>query len=366
MTEAYGDGIRSVVEAIERTGRPMQIRNGELNTRCPVCGDSRRSAYSKHFYINLGGSHPCFCQRCGFRSGFLTIEVLEALGAAERDAAVYIRTVAKEERTRSKRRKSGPRLGLPQERLKVPLPDRNHPDDAATIGYLEDRLGSVLEDREIQRYKIVTCGLYGFLELNGIEELTIHQREADRLNETCIGFLSADESYIIFRTMDDEHVKRGGRRYTNYRLYTDWEGSKSFATRADVDLLSVKHKVVVSEGIIDLIQVERNFHAEDRWKSDFVSMATCGTAHEIVIRQLFSLGILSPEVELYMDDEPGMLAKVRRIQEKSPFFQVPGFRMRAWRNDYAERAVRDGVEVVVKEKDFGVHPSKIKRVQVVL
>jgi hypothetical protein len=56
MTEQ--DPIQIVVEAIERSGRPMTIRNGELCTRCPVCGDSTKSSYHKHFYLNLINPHP--------------------------------------------------------------------------------------------------------------------------------------------------------------------------------------------------------------------------------------------------------------------------------------------------------------------
>jgi hypothetical protein len=351
------DVIQTVIDAIERSGRPLSIRNGECNTRCGFCGDSSKNAFSKHFYMNLTAPHPCFCQRCGFRSGHLTVEILEALGAAERDASVYARTVEKSERRSGRSRRKPPSLAAGNSRLIVPQPDRSNADDAAAIGYVESRIGGpILTPREIERYRIVTCGLYGFLEMNGVNELTIHEREADRLNETCVGFLSADESYVIFRTMDAGHVARGGRRYTNYRIFPEWEGSKSFACRSDVNLLAPRHGVVCSEGILDLIQIERQFYPDRRWEPDHIGVATCGASHETILRQLLSLGILSQDVSLYIDDrddctpDPAMMSRVRKIPETSPFFQTPHFKMSVYRNGHPE------------EKDFGVQPDRLSRV----
>jgi hypothetical protein len=259
------DNFQAVLDAIQRSGRPMLVRNGECNTRCGFCGDSTRNQHHKHFYIKLEGCHPWFCQRCGARGGHITSDVLDSLGCAERDASVYVRQVMKSERNSGRSRRGSPALGIGRAaRLSIPPPDRGNPDDLRAVQYIEQRIGGPeLEPREIQRYKIVACGLYGFLDANGIDQLSAdlekNPREADRINETCVGFLSADESYIVFRTMDNDYVGRGGRRYTNYRIYWEWEGSKSFACRADVDLLAPRHRVVCSEGVMDLIQVERTF-----------------------------------------------------------------------------------------------------------
>lgn len=350
------------IDALERSGRTYQVRNGECCTRCPFCGDSTKSSQSKHFYINLEPNHRCFCHRCGYRSGYLTTEILEAFEIAERDLSVYARTIMKEQRLSGRSRRHAPALSVGRaDRLSIPLPDRSNPDDAATVEYLERRLGGEpLSDAEIQRYKIISTGLYGFLEANRFDALTVPQREGDRLNETCIGFLSADESYIIFRTMDDEYVRRGGRRYTNYRIYPEWEGSKSFACRADVDLLAPYHHVACSEGIIDLIQIERQYYREARWKPDHIGVATCGTAHETILRQLLTLGVLSQHVDLYIDDQDDgtldskMLGKVRYLHRASPFFDTIDFRLTVYRNGV------DGF------KDFGVLPENQRRVRVKL
>ena len=335
------------IDALERSGRTYQVRNGECCTRCPFCGDSTKSTQSKHFYINLEPNHRCFCHRCGYRSGHLTTEILEAFEIAERDLSVYARTIMKEQRLSGRSRRHAPALSVGRaDRLSIPLPDRTNPDDAATVEYLEHRLGGEpLSDAEIQRYKIITTGLYSFLEANRFDALTVPQREGDRLNETCVGFLSADESYVIFRTMDSKFSKR----YTNYRIYEGWEGSKSFACRADIDLLTPRHHVIVSEGIIDLIQIERQFYPEERWNSNLIGLATCGASHETVLRQLLTLGILSMDVDLHIDDEPGMIERARKIRNVSPFFQTREFRMQIFRNGM------DG------EKDFGVLPEQIKR-----
>ena len=357
----FAEGIQSVLDAIERAGRFFRVRNGECNVRCPVCGDSTRNAMHAHMYINLTPPHKVFCQRCGYRAGHLTVEILEGLGAAERDASVYIRQVEKQERRSGRSRRRAPSLAAGSSRLIIPQPDRANADDAAAVGYVERRLGGPpLSAREIERYRVVTCGLYGFLAANDVDQLTVHDREADRLNETCVGFLSADESYVIFRTMDDDFVRRGGRRYTNYRIFPEWEGSKSFACRADVDLLRPHHDVVCAEGIIDLIQIERSFYPERRWDPGHVGVATCGASHEVMLRQLLSLGLLSQHVDLYIDNQDdgtpdrGLIQRARRIRESSPFFATPEFRLSVFRNAFPG------------EKDFGVPADRHNRTRIKL
>ena len=346
--------IQFVIDAIARTGKPYSIRNNELNTRCGFCGDSVKNAFHKHFYINLSAPHPCFCQRCGFRSGMITSEVLEALNAAERDASVYVRQLEKKARSSRKERRRPPSMITDGQRMIIPLPDRTNEEDRNTIEFLEKRLQSPISEKEIERYRIITCGLYGFLQLNDISELTIHQREADRLNESCIGFLSSDESYIIFRTMDDEYVKNGGRRYTNYRIHNSWEGSKSFSSRSDINLLAPEYKVVCAEGIIDLIQIEKTYYNENRWSDSFIGVATCGSTHETVLRQLLVDGIINQSLDLYIDNDTSgavdkkLLAAAKRIPSVSPFFQTNSFEMKVYRNSYPG------------SKDFGI-PSKFHK-----
>ena len=274
---------------------------------------------------------------------------------------MYVRQVEKQERRSGRSRRKPPSLAAGTSRLVIPQPDRGNPDDLAAIQYIEKRIGGdPLSPEEVERYRIVTCGLYGFLEANGVDQLTIHEREADRLNETCVGFLSADESYVIFRTMDADFVRRGGRRYTNYRIFPEWEGSKSFACRADVDLFLPKHSVVCSEGIIDLIQIERQYYPEERWKPGHIGVATCGASHEVMLRQLLTLGILSQDVSLYIDNrddgtpDDGLIYRARKIPEASPFFQTPEFRMSVYRNTHPG------------EKDFGVLPERLNRARVKL
>jgi hypothetical protein len=344
-------GIEEVMASMQRSGRPFHTANGQINTRCGFCGDSSKNASSRHFYLALEYPHPAFCQRCNFSSGELTPEILEALGAEDADA--YARAVTKDRnRAGRRKRRGGLHLGAARLRMEIPPPDRSDPMDRAAIGYLEGRLGLDLSEREIQRYKIVCCGLFGLLDANGITDVTVKAHEAKRLNDTCVGWLSADESYAIFRNTDEEWEARGGRRYTNYRIHQSWEGSKVFACRQDVDLLAGEFQVVASEGIIDLIAIEREFYPEERWEPHFIGAACNGSTHAALLRMVLGLGVLSPRVDLYPDKEEGSMRKVRAaLAGESPFFAEPGFRLRAFQNDFPG------------EKDFGVPRERMNRVR---
>lgn len=339
--------FQAILDAMDRSGRLYRIHNGECNTRCPFCGDSVKNARSMHFYINMEYPHPMFCQRCGYKEGNLTIEAVEALEIAEKDVSVYARVVAKNLRTSRKRNRSmnGKTADF---RLILPKPDPNDEYDMAALRYLEERVGGEpFTDQELERYKVICTGLYSVLNVNNIDELNVKQREGDRLNDDCIGFLSADESYIILR-----NTKKNGPRYTNYRVYGSWEGSKTFVCRSDVDILSERFHVVQTEGIIDLIQVERTFYKEERWKPNFIGIASCGSAHPAVLRLIMSHGVLSVDLDLYIDDEPKTLKDAKYFKKASPFFQTKFFTMKVWKNAFSG------------EKDFGVHQDKIHRVQV--
>ena len=156
--------------------------------------------------------------------------------------------------------------------------------------------------------------------------------------------------------MDDRHVAAGGRRYTNYRLYQEWEGSKSFACRADIDILSPSFNVVCAEGIIDLIQIEKTFYTESRWNSNHIGLATCGATHDAILRQIVSVGIINQNLDLYIDNksdgtvDPVLVGDARKLPTKSPFFSNRDyFKMSVYRNGFKG------------EKDFGIPRDKVDR-----
>jgi hypothetical protein len=126
-----------------------------------------------------------------------------------------------------------------------------------------------------------------------------------------------------------------------------------FACRADVDLLAPRHRIVVSEGIIDLIGIETAFYPEERWEPHFAGIANCGSTHASSLRMALGVGLIQADVDLYPDAEPGWLEKLkhpeRGIRAQSPFFRSPGYTFQAYYN--AEPG----------EKDFGVPREKMKR-----
>jgi hypothetical protein len=349
------DDSNIIVDALKHAGIYYKISNNEINLRCPVCGDSIKSQYHAHLYISLDAPYSYFCQRCTFHGSYLTVEILEMLNAASCDVSTYIRTIEKTERKNRRKYRNLKSFNISDTQHIIPLPKTD--EDYFGLIYLKNRIGGeLLSNNEILRYKIITCGLYNFLEANHINELTVHIREADRLHENCIGFLSADEKYIIFRNMDLKHKIR----YTNYKLYPDQEGKKSFLCRSDIDLLALTHYVVCSEGIIDLIQIERTFYPDTRWASNFIGTATNGSFHETIFKQLLSLGILSQDIHLYLDNlkdgslDLTMVENLKKIKLKHPFFQTNDFSFSFYRNGFPN------------EKDFGIMSNRIQRLQLTI
>jgi len=337
----YAEGIDALRAALSRL--PVFYHTaGEFNVRCPFCGDSRKSKRSAHLYIAERHPHPWFCMRCGAKNMHLTIELLRSLEAEEQDVAVYARRLSKDHQLTAKRLAA---RGGGAMYVNIPPMDPSDPLDRRALDYLADRLGSPLTEAEQKRYKVFR-GLRRLMEANGVEVWTGKKRpeEQDRLDRDCLGFVSADGTYAIMRTVDPDYQ---GRRYTNYQIFPDLDGSKVFLVRKPIDVAALRHRVVISEGAIDLIGIERGYHAAELDDPAYVGAACNGSGFGPSLRWITSRGILSPQTSLYMDNEPGNDFKAWKALDEANFAGAPLSTFEVWTNGLG--------------KDFGVRPDQHRR-----
>jgi len=313
--------------------------------RCPLCGDSQKSFSHGHLYISKEFPHPWFCHRCNEKSGSLSINLLKALELYSKDTFEYVEKINKVTRKNIKEGKS-----KIINDLILPLIDRKDPDENNAILFLERRLNFEFSEFHFKRYKIIT-NLYKFLELNKIDFLNVDSRkEADRLCYECIGFLSADRSHIIFRSINPNYK---GNRYTNYPIFQrGHEASKIFCISKEVEFLLPEHRIVISEGIIDLIQIERLYEQKNLTNLNYIALATNGSSHKSALNWIIGLGAVDFELDLYIDNEEKCLKYIHQIPSWNHFINKK--KLHIWKNTF------------IKEKDFGIDEKRITRTKVFL
>jgi hypothetical protein len=325
---------------LKSQGKIARLSNGELNFRCPFCGDSIKSRTHAHFYVGLSEPHPCYCQRCGYSSASFSVELLDKLSVTDAEARVYVHMNHKKFKNRRLYSHKFDKLGCNTNRLKITIP-KKHTDFTR---YLMDRLNTRITRFDIERYKILPNGLYDFLNENKIDYLTVSQKKGDFLNDNCLGFLSADESHIIFRYIGSEKVEQ---RYTDYRIFRKEGGTKTFTTRGEVNLLQPRFNIILTEGIIDLIQIEKQFYSENI--KNVIGMSFNGHNYSNVTK-LFELGMINLDLDIYYDNDDDAIKDVKKFLSTNPFMKFGDMNIKNYRNAFSG------------EKDFGVPLERIKRV----
>jgi hypothetical protein len=328
-------------EILQQYCRVFKESSSHFVVRCPYCGDSVKSIGHAHLYIKNTFPHPWLCHRCNTGYGAVNRDLLERLDACSKDG---IELIQKIEKVQSRNTKIG--RGKKLRNLSLPIINRNDVDENRNILFLENRLGFSLNEFHFKRYKIIT-NLYNFLTLNKIDRLTVPQNEADRLAFDAIGFLSADHSHIIFRNTNPYYK---GRRYTNYNIFNNNDGSKLFSVSKDVDPLKEKHHIIISEGIIDLIQIENLYYQNSFNDINYIAFATNGSSHKNTLRWIMGMGILDYKLELYIDNEDGYLDKIKNINTWSHFLN--------------KQEINIFKNIFPNEKDFGIKKENINKVRV--
>ena len=123
---------------------------------------------------------------------------------------------------------------------------------------------------------------------------------------------------------------------------------KGFSTRKKIDLLSPRFKIVITEGVFDLMQVEYLFHQDDKNDMSFLSLAMLGNAFQSLLSSIASAGLFPADIIYYADDEQ---EPIEAALQPPPVLlsKRAGSSLVIYRNAYSG------------EKDFGVPESKIDR-----
>jgi len=332
----WDDITRELVNEIKRTRRVAYVTSSgsHIRIRCPKCGDSKKNPTHAHLYIKLEAPYPFYCQRCQGTGILLNQENLNSFEVKDSNLKKELYKIAKHNK------KKFSSYAKKVYNFSYPTYDEKDKINQRKLAYLNDRIGTSFTMKDLSRFKII-LNLYDFLNHNNVQNLSIRDDEfADLLDEFFIGFHSYDNNYIIMRNTSQDVLQK--TRYYNYNILNNYDNSKRFYIIPNqINVLNKKVKVVMAEGIFDILSIYHNiYNCKD---DNTIFVAVCGVGYNNVILNLAKQGFLEMDLEIYADkDQP--LVYYKKLKEDL---------------SYLLGNQRIKVHYNKMEKDFGVTKDKI-------
>lgn len=278
--------IKDLVQALRQNGKAYNTTGGkEIRVSCPYCKD-RGHVNDPKMYISLEAPYEFHCFRCE-TSGVLNNRTLADFKINDTDLVQSILKSAKSSlKNTGKKRKNVNKLKNKIENLDLA---------AKGLEYFNSRYGSSYTINDIEylfdTYKLI-LDPSAFLN-------TVKAKKASYFDyDNSIGFLSNDQNYAIFRNTNPEEKDF---RYSNVCL-GDKNGSKMFTIGTEVNVLSEKIQLIMTEGIFDIIGVYEHYYKNQDNKSRIFA-ANCGKSYRSTIEKIIRMGFLDLDIVIYSDGD---------------------------------------------------------------
>ena len=349
--------MQDVANDLQQRLTPFYQSLTEINIRCPFCGDSH-NASSAHLYISKAFPFPWNCFRCPEQKGYLNTELIDLLGVHDSDIRVTVRNLerhASSFKTLYDKKLTKVTDIRHRKRLVIPPPTK---DDIPKLKYINQRLGRTISRADIERYKIV-LNLDTFLTANNINISTCPDHEYIRFANECYGNLSFDESNITFRSIDPAVTSKKYRLYNLFKSTSEEKASKIFTVRKEIDITLPKYHIVVAEGTLDLMQIEMLFYADVMHNPNYLAGSVQGKDLAGMVKSIVALGLFPAEIDIYADNEPGMVEELQKTISRLPFKASEFFKVNIYTNNML--TVPKG-----QKQDFGIPAEMVRRVSITI
>jgi hypothetical protein len=282
--ENYAEIIR---EIILRTKKPsyQTTNKKEVRIRCPYCGDSKSNPTSAHLYIEMTAPFRFHCFKCE-TSGVLNQEAFRDMGLFDSELALSVVSANKERKNNS---------GIQKVSFKKQMVKNNVFETDATLNslqYFNNRFHSnYTADFVKTKFKAVLDPIMFFNENRITPNVQFDFTQS-------IGFLSSDNSHVIFR----DYGGKQDKRYNNLNIaYNENEGtiSKTYNISSNISAMEPDVNLVIAEGVFDIIGVYTHFYRDNDYNTIFA--AACGKAYNAVISNYIRMGFLNLNVIIYSD-----------------------------------------------------------------
>lgn len=321
----------------------QQVSNIEIRTRCPYCGDSIKNLHTGHLYIRINphDNYPCVfnCFKCP-ASGILKETDLELLGIDNIEFKNKINTLNKVSNSLPKYNESEEYI---DQYFDYKIPDIKNYEK---IKYIENRLGYRFNDDELNDIKIITS-FKDFLILNEINTINCKPYFAKLIEDHYVGFLSKNNSHILFRDITDKE----DIRWYKYPINNESKKQKVIYSISSTIDLYTKDDIIInlSEGVMDSLGIKYNLNKSKNINT--IDIAICGKFYLNTIKYLIETGFIGDNIiiNIYADND-------HKYDTSLEYYKK-------YLNKYKFLVKEINIFYNVLEKDYGVQSEKIQLIK---
>lgn len=282
--------------------------DNKINIRCRFCGDSQKSdrAHLGLLFKENIILFNCLRDVCG-KKGLVNSEFLKLYGFDNTFIKRFIKDVSLS-KFKDSRLKINGNNNRNHYIKKIKLSD-NIMD--YKLEYLKSRLN--ISD-EFKKYKIV-LDFNDFFRINYINYNIFSEKELKIikwLQKNYVGFVSWNNSLIVCRNISSSSNKY---RYNN--LYFDRNNEKSslyFIPKA-IDYLAKSPKIIIAEGVFDIINVKNVLYKKDKDDELFASINGINNLNNAIKLILSITGFFDAELFIYGDKEVDVNFYIKTLKE---------------------------------------------------
>lgn len=292
----------------------------EILKRCHICGDSRDRT-DAHMYIGLkDGAILYNCFKCN-QSGVVDGKFMRDLGCYD-PSIINLCQEQNSKSVNSTGTQSGSLRSIRPKSLMIPIFSNAFAEKK--LRYINIRLGLQLTMYDVAQLKIV-LNLKEFLNFNGITQYTRDEGLMDLIDKFFIGFLSADNRYVILRRIAPEGKLPPfiDSRYINYNIFNTNVGDKFYIIPAMINTL-LPISIHIAEGAFDILSIYNNIR-KPKGASNSIYAAVCGKNYSSLVKYfILNCGFISFDLHLYPDSDVSD-AEMIRIKNELKDFNVQIF-----------------------------------------
>jgi len=282
------------------------VSNTEISIRCPYCGDSIKSDKSAHLYIEINNPNVCrfYCQRCSI-SGIVTNDLFKDIGIFNNKLNAQFHKMNKDNRYNGASIKKG-NSSIISRKKDLIIPKAHGTDyEVNKLKYLIERLGVSITEKEAREKFNVILNFEEFVLENDIKSFNIPEEYKEKtvydFYRYSIGFLSNDQTNIIFRSINTDKTYW---RYYNYNIFNNYDNSmRMYSISNKIDLLADVLNVYITEGIFDILGVYNNVYNKEKTNDNDLFIAVNGKGYNLIFLHLMRLGFLNLNIHIFSDSD---------------------------------------------------------------
>lgn len=288
-----------------------RVGNKVYNIRCPFCGDSQKNPMHEHFYIKIQPDERTGmalfsydCKLCNARKRVMSLTDAINIGIKNQYLLEYI----KNNQSKVKNVVYNTNSNALAEKLEFNSNTVSNVEDFKQR-YMYNRLHNSDIANNPNKYKII-YDLVDFFKRNKLEPNFTDYPNAKQLlrqmHDNCIGFLSFDNTHIIFRDV----TGNVGRRYTQYMIYSEnkllnmglnTETSGIYVIPTDIDVMAKQLKLVMAEGTFDILRAYNDLYT-DKTNTIFASVSNAH-GYSSALKKFMEYGFMFSNIDIYSDSD---------------------------------------------------------------